>query len=309
MTLYIQNHESHAGYWIYSGYAHAWIYHGFQVKFINSLEQVNKKEDYSLMITDSFLNHEYEDYVNALDYIKKSKFCIMYCSPQGFPEPWGGHPNFTCPFRPKLIAELNSMDNLIKWNFSETDNKYFSHWEDIKTVPLAFDNINYHCAKDEEDEYLYDICFIGGFADNGFNEKIEIMKSCLDAFVESGLRCGFSVGQNISHQKENEVLMRSKVCLNIHDKYQRVLGLDANERTFKSLGANGLLISDTTTQLERLFPQVFSSNDEKELIKECERLISKDLGELNTLKRENRGIIEKEHSYIKRVEQLLSYAD
>jgi len=309
MTIYIQKHGSHAGYWIYSGYAHAWIYHGFQVKFFESFEEVDTKQPYALMITDSWLNNEYEDYINAFDYLKKSEFCILYASPKGFPDPWGTHPNFVCPLNDEFIKKLDDIDNLVKWNFSETDNEYFSHWKDIKTIPLAFDNINYECAKDDEKEYLYDVCFIGSVANNGFNEKIEIIKACLNAFAHSDLNCGFSIGQNISHEKENEVLIRSKVCLNIHDKYQRVLGLDANERTFKSLGANGLLVSDSTTQVKNLFPDVFCSNEPQELVDECSRLVSKDVKELNKIKKQNRQTIEDQHSYIRRVEQLLTYAN
>ena len=309
MTLYLQRHRSNAWRWISQGYAHAWSHCGFQVKFIDSFEEVNTKEQYGLMIADFWLHHEYEDYINVIDYIKKSEFCVMFASAKGLPHPWGGHPNFTCPFHDEFIGDLNGIENLIKWSFCETDNEYFSHWKNIKTVPLAFDSVSYQCDRNEQQDYLYDVCFVGGVANNGFNEKIQIMKSCLDTFIASGLTCGFSVGQNISHEKENETLTRSKVCLNIHDKYQRVLGLDTNERTFKSLGSNGLLISDAPAQLKKLFPEVFCSNNPEELVAECKRLLSKDVDELNDIKKKNRKIINEEHSYIKMVEQLLSYAN
>ena len=37
MKIYIQDHASHAGKWIYTGYAHAWAYLDYEVKFINDL--------------------------------------------------------------------------------------------------------------------------------------------------------------------------------------------------------------------------------------------------------------------------------
>ena len=56
MKIYIQNHDSNAGKWIYNGYCHAWIYKEFSVQFINSLSEVNDDGEYYLMITDSFVN-------------------------------------------------------------------------------------------------------------------------------------------------------------------------------------------------------------------------------------------------------------
>ena len=39
-------------------------------------------------------------------------------------------------------------------------------------MPLSYDSISYQSK--EIIDYKYDICFIGGFADNGFNEKIKV---------------------------------------------------------------------------------------------------------------------------------------
>ena len=53
MKIYIQDHLSHAGKWIYNGFAHAWAYLDHEVKFINDLSEVKTNEQYKLFICDS----------------------------------------------------------------------------------------------------------------------------------------------------------------------------------------------------------------------------------------------------------------
>ena len=302
MKIYLQRHTFGAGYWIYSGYMSAWTHHGFRVELIDSLKDIKGDEEYALMITSSLAT------ADELDYIKNSTFCVLHCAPSAFPKPWGDHPNFRCALSGDLTKELNNLPNIIKWTFGDLIEEHFPLWSNLVTVPLAFDSLNYTVASSDT-PYLYDVCFIGGVADNGFNEKIHIIRDCLSAFVDSDLNCCFSVSQNLSHVQENQILMQSKICLNIHDEYQRVVKNDVNERTFKSLGVNGLLVSDETDQLRRLFPDVFISNDSNELVEHCRSLVNGDMEDLNNTKLQNRNFIKKNHTYIKRVEQLLSHAN
>ena len=52
MRVYIQNHDSFAGHWIYNkGYASAWKSKGFDVLLYNSLSEI-KDSDYYLMAVD-----------------------------------------------------------------------------------------------------------------------------------------------------------------------------------------------------------------------------------------------------------------
>ena len=125
-------------------------------------------------------------------------------------------------------------------------------------------------------------------------------------FKKSALNCGFFIDRNLSHQQETAILYNSKVCINIHDAYQRALGLDTNERTFKSLGLNGIMISDKVEQLGRMFPNVKTSNDPAELVKMAKEIISLSEKEILNIKTKNRQMILENHTYIKRVEQLLS---
>jgi spore maturation protein CgeB len=172
-------------------------------------------------------------------------------------------------------------------------------------MPLAYDSINY--KQIENNKYKeYDICFVGGWANNGFNEKRRIMLDAFSKFMKSGLNCGFFVEQNLSHEQECQLLYNSKVTLNLHDAYQRELGYDTNERTFKSLGLNGCLVSDTVAQVNRLFPNIRTSLDPNELVQITKDYLSLTTKELNDIKEENRQNILENHSYINRVQQFLN---
>ena len=93
--------------------------------------------------------------------------------------------------------------------------------------------------------------------------------------------------------------------MNIHDVYQRVLGYDTNERTFKSLGLNGSLVSDTVGQLNRLFPEIKTSNDPKHLVDYAKQWLSLGDKKLEEIKEKNRSFILSNHCYTNRVEQLM----
>lgn len=297
MKIYIQRNTHNAWKWIGSGYAHAFVYLDHPVIFIDDLSEIQEKKDYKIFCR--------EDMVNELNLhiLEKSYSTYLFVQPNHFPSPWGNHPSWQCCINDELIKKINKLKNIIKWTFC-SDLIYYNLWENVLVLPLAFDNINY--KTDVCKNYKYDVCFIGGIANNGYNEKIKIIEYTLNSFIDSGLKCGFSVNQNVSHDVENQVLINSKVSLNIHDAYQRHLGLDSNERTFKSLGVNGILVCDNVKQVKDLFPSVYCDNDIDKLIQKVKNYCSLSIEELNKVKEENKRIIEKEHTYIKRVEKLIS---
>ena len=180
---------------------------------------------------------------------------------------------------------------------------FYPLWKNITTVPLGFDNFSYENLKDEK--YKFDVCFVGGRANNGFDEKYKIMINHFAAFKDSGLKCGIFVDKNLTHEQENKILYNSKVAINIHDAYQRELGLDTNERTFKSLGLTGVLVADEEEQLHRIFPDVKRTNDPKEMVKFVKEYVSMPEEELNSIKEKNRKMISDNHTYVHRVKQLL----
>ena len=93
------------------------------------------------------------------------------------------------------------------------------------------------------------------------------------------------------------------MSLNIHDLYQRELGLDTNERTFKSLGLNGIMVSDKVEQINNICKNVKMSNDPDEYV----QLINEYLKDpyIDNLRMDNKDHILKNHTYKNRVRELL----
>jgi hypothetical protein len=328
---YIQDHSKNpgAGRWIYEGYRKAWEQVGYEAEYFETPSDFDKmhKEcldghDVRVMMTDSTYNLAKQslrtESANSLQGRSHQQWCdivgtviekatiYLFAQPNNFPMPWGAHPNFNCHCAPEFIEEANSLDNIKLWSFGdayELKREYYPLWKNIKTVPLAFDSVSYEYL--EDDKYKFDVCFVGGRANNGYDEKYKIMMNHFSAFKNSGLKCGIFVEKNLTHEQENKLLYNSKVAINIHDAYQRELRLDTNERTFKGLGLTGVLVSDDEGQLERLFPDVKRTNDPEEMVKFVKEYVNMPEEQLNSIKEKNRKMILENHTYIHRVQQLL----
>ena len=55
MKIYIKEHKSHAGKWIYAGYKSAWEQLGYDVEYYSVLHDI-KEENYQLMAIDADVN-------------------------------------------------------------------------------------------------------------------------------------------------------------------------------------------------------------------------------------------------------------
>lgn len=305
MKMYISDYASHAGKWIYKGYQKAWSTRGFDICKINADQGIgegvtNTAEEYMLMMPAVLVNSQ-----KILDIVAQSNRAFIFAQPNWFPHPWGTHPNFVECSHQSAVAGLNKLDNVCLWSFADINPEYYNKWKKVHTIPLAYDSIGYKHIPDEKCK-KFDISFVGGWADNGFDEKRKIMVDIFSKFMNSGLNCGFFVNKNLTHEQECKVLHNSRVTLNVHDAYQRTLGLDTNERTFKSLGLNGCLVSDTVGQLNNLFPTVKTSLESEELVQITKDYLSLTDAELNVIKEENRQLILDKHCYTNRVDALLA---
>jgi len=320
MKVYCVKYTQHAGRWIYDGYRSAWKEKGYDLheriskdwdKFQGTGEtayaspypadEESMSEDYMLMTTADLA--AYPDYIKA---ISRSKKTFLFVQPNVYPDPWGRHANFYCTADKDYIKELDQMDNVRLWTFADVVPEYYTQWtKEIHTVPLAFDSVNYQ-PKVEDKYKKFDISFVGGWANNGFNEKRKIIIDIFSKFKESGLTCGFFINKNLTRQQECDLLANSRMTLNIHDAYQRVLGLDTNERTYKSLGLNGMMVSDTVGQLNNLFPDIKTSLDSQQLVELTKNVLSLTETELNDIKEKNKQNILDNHCYTNRVEELLN---
>ena len=297
MIVYIKNHDAYAGKWIYTGYRLAWESMGFHVKLYNNLEELKfEAQKYYVMALDGDVRTP-----QGLEVLANSIKSFVYVQPNTFPKPWGSHPNFVSLCSDAYIEALNGLANVHLWTFADINPHYYK-WDQVNALPLAFDSLSYQIDIDED--YQFDICYIGGWADNGFNEKRKIMLDFFSKIKKMDIKSGIFINRGLTHQQENKILSNSRISINIHDAYQRSLGYDTNERTFKSLGLNGFLISDKVSQLERLFPAVAVCNNPDDM---CD-LIKKNLQEdLTQVKHINRKYILEEHTYINRVSKMESW--
>lgn len=296
--VYVKHHPLYAGKWIYEGFYSAWQSLGYDTQYYTSLSEI-EGEDFYLMAIDPDLDSQ------AIEVFKRSRKTFLFVRPTHFAHHWGRHPNFVFDKPKKIISELSVLQNVVKWTFCETDQtEYFSEWGVVETVPLAFDNINY--KKQINKKYEYDVCFVGGWANNGFDEKRRIITSWMKPFINSKLKCGFFVNRGVSHEFESLLISNSKVAINLHDAYQQELGLDTNERTFKSLGLNGLLVVDNIHQIKKYFSNVPLVKTPVEMLNEVQKYVKMDPVERDLLKQKNIKFVYKNHTYVNRVKQLLS---
>ena len=315
MKVYCVQYSAHAGKWIYDGYRSAWQDLGYELTepekqkisdemLILNLIPINQtayNEDYIMMSADSLIQGDKD--LLALSNANKA---FVFVQPNSYPDPWGRHGNFVTIAPNQIINEINKMDNVHYWTFANVEQKYYKKWKKpIHTVPLAFDHLNYKPEKNEKYQ-KFDISFVGGWANNGFDEKRSIIVDIFSKFMKSGLKCGFFVNKNLTHKQECDLLANSKLTLNIHDAYQRVLGLDTNERTFKSLGLNGLMVSDKVKQLNEIFPDIATSLDSDELVSVTKEILSLTESERENMREESRQNILDNHCYTHRIQTLLN---
>ena len=341
MRIYIRHNHLHAGGPIYRGFAAAWHKIGSEVRGYGDMRDIDDDGEYEIMSADydygypSYALAHNQRHQNTPDHptqpnhvftleksrdifryalqrsrevVRKAKKVYMYTQPTHFPLPWGGHPNFSSMVKDTpLIEELTSANNVVLWNWgdlsSQVKEEWFAGWGDalIHRVPLAFDSISYKPIEDSA--YAHDVCFVGGWANNGFDEKRAIMIEHFKALMKTGLKCGVFVDKNISHEQENLLLYNSKVSLNIHDSYQRIFGNDSNERTFKALGLTGAMVCDNIRQVKNLFPDLPLYSTPEEMVEQIQTYVG-NAKLLQETKEHYRGMVANNHTYVHRVQQM-----
>ena len=310
-TVFIKRHSHTAGKWIYQGYQNAWEKLNYTVRFYDDLGEINNfNEKYYLMAVDGSVTDE-----ARINVLRKSEKTFLFVQPNQFPSPWGQHPNFQCHCPDTIIKQLNEIENVFYWNFAGTPtvpHLNYNKWQkDIRMVSLAYDSLAYDSmgySHLKDNKYAYDICYVGGRADNGFDEKYKIMLQYFGQFRNSKRKIGIFINKNLTHEQENLILCSSKVCLNIHDNYQRQLNTcDTNERTFKSLGCNGIMVSDKEGYIPERFPDLPICESPAQMVELSEHYLNMDPKEIEDIKKKYQEWILKEHTYVHRVKTMLSF--
>lgn len=296
-TVYIKNHRTGAGRWIYGGYIRAWKQMGYEVKLFDDIFFIGNDAKF-IMTTEVDLN-------NGLQIIKNVERAFVFVQPFRFPNPWGMHPNWKTSIKEDDAVMINQISSIKKWTFvNNVTSTDYKPWDDIHYIPLAFDDIGYTLF-DIEIEKQFDVCFVGGWADNGYNEKQIRIREYLEKIQRSKLRCGFFVNAGLTHEQENFVISSTKIAINIHDEYQVRLGYDLNERTFKSLALSGILVSDSVKEMENLFSKIKTAKTPGEMLDFINFYMNANNDELLLERMKNRRNILDNHTYTKRIEEFL----
>jgi hypothetical protein len=300
MRLYIKRPVIQGAWqWIQRGYKLAWEAAGFDAVYYDNLEEI-KDAEFDLMVREWDIKTPVD-----LETLSRATRAYLFAQATTFPLPWGSHPNFRSSSAPELRELINKMPNVYLWSFGETF-EYHEGWKKVHSLQLAFDTVSYKQVFDPR--YTYDICYIGGRANNGFDEKYKIMLKYFGQFRHSKRKVGIFIGKNLSHEQENLILCSSKVCLNIHDSYQKTLVMtDTNERTFKSLGCNGALVSDREGFIPKHFPDVPIADTPEEMVELTEKYLTMPPKELKDIKEGHKEQISRNHTYLARTQEALAF--
>lgn len=295
MKIFIKKAVPGAWEHINLGYENAFKHFGFECYYYSNLNELILEENFYLFSSDFDLIDN-----NNLKILKKANKVFLFIMPNEFPKHWGQHQNWLSSCKIDF-NELNGLNNLVKWTFLEQC-PYFYKWSKYLTLPLAFDNFRY---KEEIDKnFKFDVCYVGSWANNGFDEKRKNMINHFSRLKNTNLSCGIFINKNISKNDENKLLTNSKISLNIHDTYQREFGLDTNERTFKGLGLNGILVTDKVEQIKKISKNIKMSNDPDEYLEFILDFLKDRY--IEDIRQENKQNILINHTYKNRVEELLN---
>lgn len=307
MRIYIKNHPRNAGYWIYNlGYKSAWEAKGYSPILFDKLSDISKDStEYYVMTLDSDIESN-----SSLEVLTKAKRVWLYVQPTYYPGKWGKSPLYLTSCSLTIRNILKDINHLHLWSYldSNSSEDLFKGWNNkVHCVPLAFDDINYlPLIKATKAKYAYDVCYIGGRANNGFDEKFQLLQKTFSAFENSGLNTGFFIDRSLTLDDEANILFHSEIGLNVHDVFQQLYGFDTNERTFKTLGLNGALFSDSVKQLQTMFPDITSSNEPSVLCSYIKEFLQLTPKEKNDFKQKNKQVMIDNHTYKSRVETLLN---
>ena len=83
--------------------------------------------------------------------------------------------------------------------------------------------------------------------------------------------------------------------------------VDSNERTFKSLGCNGILVSDREGFIPKTFPNVPIFDTPEQMVQLVDNYLNMPSDDLQEIRDNHRKLIIEQHTYIERVKTQLSF--
>lgn len=205
----------------------------------------------------------------------------------------------------------------------ETGYKYF-------TIPLAADKINMRYEFSED--FIADISYIGTYLHSKrkfFKDYVFPLKNKYDLKLYGqdwtlrdrllGWIQKFGQYYNIPYlssvqkpklqlEDEAKIYSSSKICINVHEEYQRKFGGDCNERTFKIPLCSGFEITDNVACIQKYFKvgkEIIIVKNRDEWFEKIEYYLKNPDKKLPIIEAGKKKVLA-EHTYHNRVEQIFN---
>ncbi len=331
----------YAGRTIYNGYKNAFIDLGHDFRPLTSDEDSRKIFDsYLPDIFITSLNNYYFKFLdrdNLCRHRKRGTKVFMWIpfwkttiSRLRINEQWGIEENkhYVDLIKSNVYADVYfnqvEQDDPRMAGFEETiGQKYF-------TIPLACDKTI--CFPEYSKKFKADISFIGTY----LPQKREVMKERLfplkskydlklygqdwilkDFLLSWGQKFGQYYNINLLKkiqkpklmlEDERRIYSSSTICVNIHEDYQRQLGGDCNERTFKIPACGGFEIVDDIAYVRKYFKEgeeIVIVKNKDDWFQKIDYYIKNPEKRLPIIEAGRKKVL-KEHTYHKRAEQIIN---
>lgn len=203
-----------------------------------------------------------------------------------------------------------------------------------QTIPLAADKILMKNSFDKK--FVSDIAFVGTYlpAKRKFFEEFVFplgkkynLKLYGQDWTKKDRILGFfqKVGQyfnipflrtlqkpKLQLEDEAKIYSSAKVCINVHEDYQKSFGGDCNERTFKIPLCEGFEISDYVPCMSKYFEigkEIITVKDKEEWFSKIDYYLDNPQEKASIIEAGKKKVLEK-HTYHNRVKQIIQiYAD
>lgn len=208
----------------------------------------------------------------------------------------------------------------------ETGYKYY-------TIPLAADKIT--IRNEFSKDFVADISYIGTYLPakrRFFKESVLPLRDKYDLKLYGqdwtlqdrlvGWIQKFGQYYNLSYIKsiqkpklqlkdEARIYSSSKICINVHEEYQRKFGGDCNERTFKIPLCGGFEITDDVACIRKYFKEdkeIIIAKDREDWFEKIDYYIENPDKKLAIIQAGKERVL-REHTYHNRVEQIIKIYD
>ena len=203
----------------------------------------------------------------------------------------------------------------------------------LHTILLAADKTLVNTKYNKK--FLSDITFIGAYLPG----RREFMKKyilplkkiynfklyCQDLyFIDRVLNLMMKVGQffnipyirsfkknDVTFEEEQQIIRSAKICLNIHEDYQKEFGRDFNDRTFKIPLFGGFEITDNVASIKKYLidgKEIIIANNGEDMLEKIDYFLKNPEKKVPIIEAGRKKVLA-EHTYHHRVKQIIDIYD